>query len=153
MGGKGAVVVDIDESRRAAALKAGAVAVVDGSAADAPARVREALGGLGWAAIDLVGSPATAALAFDSLAKGGKMIMVGLFGGSSPWSLPMIPIKATTIEGSYTGNLAETRELLDLVRTGAVAPIPIHRRPLAAATRTLEDLRAGRVVGRVVLTP
>ena len=77
--------------------------------------------GRGWAAIDLVGSPQTAALVFDSLAKGGKMIMVGLFGGSAPWSLPLIPMKATTIEGSYTGNLAETRELLDLVRSGGAA--------------------------------
>ena len=68
------------------------------------------------------------------------MIMVGLFGGSAPWSLPLIPMKAVTIEGSYTGNLAETRELLDLVRSGALPPIPIRRRPLNAATETLEDL-------------
>ena len=153
MGGKGAVVVDIDEKRRVAALEAGALAAVDGSAPDALAKVVAALGGPGWAAIDLVGSPVTAGLAFDSLAKGGKMIMVGLFGGSSPWSLPLIPMKATTIEGSYTGNLAETRELLDLVRSGAILPIPIRTRPLSAATETLEDLKAGRIVGRVVLTP
>ena len=153
MGGKGAVVVDIDEKRRAAALEAGALAAVDGSAPDALAKVVAALGGPGWAAIDLVGSPATAELAFNALAKGGKMIMVGLFGGSAPWSLPLIPMKAMAIEGSYTGNLAETRELLELVRSGAVAPIPIRRRPLADASQTLEDLQAGRIVGRVVLTP
>ncbi len=153
LGGKGAVVVDIDKQRRAAALEAGALAAVDGSAPDALGEIRAALGGLGWAAIDLVGSPATAALAFDSLAKGGKMIMVGLFGGAAPWSLPLIPMKAVSIEGSYTGNLAETRELLELLRSGAVAPIPIQRRPLRDASQTLEDLKAGRIVGRVVLTP
>jgi D-arabinose 1-dehydrogenase-like Zn-dependent alcohol dehydrogenase len=153
MGGKGAVVVDIDASRRAAALKAGAVAAIDGAAPDAPKQILAALGGHAWGAIDLVGSPVTAAQAFDALAKGGKLIMVGLFGGGSPWSLPLIPIKAATIEGSYTGNLAETRELLDLVKSGAVPPIPIQTRPLAAATGTLEDLHAGRIVGRVVLTP
>ena len=94
------------------------------STAPRPTRWRRstaALGGPCWAAIDLVGSPQTAALGFDSLAKGGKMIMVGLFGGSAPWSLPLIPMKAAAIEGSYTGNLAETRELLDLVRSGAIA--------------------------------
>jgi propanol-preferring alcohol dehydrogenase len=153
MGGKGAVVVDIDERRRAAALGAGAVAAIDGSAPDALARVAASLGGPGWAAIDLVGSPATASLAFDCLAKGGKMIMVGLFGGAAPWSLPLIPMKAIAIEGSYTGTIAETRELLDLARSGALPPIPIRRRPLNAATETLEDLGAGRVVGRVVLAP
>ena len=81
------------------------------------------------------------------------MIMVGLFGGAAPWSLPLIPIKATTIEGSYTGNLAETRELLDLVRSGGAPSIPIRTRPLSDATAALEDLKAGRIVGRVVLTP
>ncbi len=153
MGGKGAVVVDIDEQRRAAALAAGAVAAVDGSAPDALARVVTALGGPCWAAIDLVGSPQTAALGFDALAKGGKFVMVGLFGGAAPWSLPLIPMKAAAILGSYTGSLGETQELLALVRTGAIPKIPIHTRPLNDATETLEDLKAGRIVGRVVLTP
>ena len=153
MGGKGAVVVDIDEKRRAAALEAGALAAVDGAAPDALAQVVAALGGPCWAAIDLVGSPQTSALGFDSLAKGGKLIMVGLFGGSAPWSLPLIPMKAATIVGSYTGNLAETRELLDLLRSGAIRRIPIRARPMRQATETLEDLKAGRIVGRVVLTP
>ncbi len=58
MGGKGAVVVDIDAKRRAAALEAGALAAIDGSAPDALAQIQSALGGPGWAAIDLVGSPA-----------------------------------------------------------------------------------------------
>jgi D-arabinose 1-dehydrogenase-like Zn-dependent alcohol dehydrogenase len=153
MGGKGAIVVDIDAKRRAAALEGGALAAIDGSAPDALAQIQSALGGPGWAAIDLVGSPQTAGLVFDSLAKGGKMIMVGLFGGAAPWSLPLIPMKATTIEGSYTGNLAETRELLDLVRSGGAPKIPIRTRPLSDATAALEDLKAGRIVGRVVLTP
>ena len=153
MGGKGAVVVDIDEKRRAAALEAGAFAAVDGSASDALAQIVAALRSPCWAAIDLVGSPQTSALGFDSLAKGGKLIMVGLFGGSAPWSLPLIPMKAATIEGSYTGNLAETRELLDLLRSGAIPRIPIRARPMRQATQTLEDLKAGRIVGRVVLTP
>jgi D-arabinose 1-dehydrogenase-like Zn-dependent alcohol dehydrogenase len=153
MSGKGAVVVDIDETRRHAALKAGALAAIDGSAVDASAQISAALRGLCWCAIDLVGSPATAALGFDALARGGKMIMVGLFGGAAPWPLPYIPLKAATIEGNYTGNLTELKELLGLVRTGAVAAIPIERRPMRVATQILDDLRMGRIVGRVVMTP
>jgi propanol-preferring alcohol dehydrogenase len=153
MGGKGAVVVDIDEKRRDAALVAGAIAAIDGAAPDALAQVTAALNGPCRAAMDLVGSPVTAALAFDSLARGGKLIMVGLFGGAAPWSLPLIPMKAATIAGSYTGNLAETKELLDLARSGAMLEIPIRPRPLREAAEALEDLKAGRVVGRVVLTP
>ena len=153
MGGKGAVVVDIDARRRAAALDAGALAAVDGSSANALADVNAAMGGPVWTAIDFVGSPQTAALAFDALAKGGRMVMVGLFGGAAPWALPLIPMRAVSIVGSYTGSLAETREVLDLVRSGAAPKIPISTRPLARATEALEDLKAGRVVGRLVLTP
>jgi D-arabinose 1-dehydrogenase-like Zn-dependent alcohol dehydrogenase len=153
MGGRGAVVVDIDAGRRAAALAAGALAAVDGAAPDAPAQIARAMGGPAWSAIDLVGAPATAALGFNALAKGGKLVMVGLFGGAAPWSLPMVPLKAAAIEGSYTGSLGELKELLELVRAGKVAPIPITRRHLTDATATLEDLRQGKVVGRVVMTP
>jgi alcohol dehydrogenase, propanol-preferring len=75
------VVIDIDKKRREAALAIGAIAAIDGAAPDALARIAETLTGPYWAAIDLVGSPSTAGLAFDSLARGAKLIMVGLFGG------------------------------------------------------------------------
>ena len=38
-----------------------------------------------------------------------------------------------------------------LARAGKLSPLPIEERPLAAAQVALDDLRAGRVVGRVVL--
>ena len=117
--------IDIDKKRREAALAVGAFAAIDGAAPDALARIAETFAGPCWAAIDLVGSPSTAGLAFDSLARGGKLIMVGLFGGVAPWPLPLIPMKAATISGSYTGNLTETKELLDLARKGGCC----HRKP------------------------
>ena len=55
--------------------------------------------------------------------------------------------------GSYVGSPLEAREMLALVKAGKVAPIPVELRPLTAAGRTLDDLRQGKVVGRVVLTP
>jgi D-arabinose 1-dehydrogenase-like Zn-dependent alcohol dehydrogenase len=44
-------------------------------------------------------------------------------------------------------------ELMALVKAGKVPPIPIETRPLSAATAALDDLRAGKVLGRVVLQP
>ena len=153
LGGRGAVVVDIDEAKRKAALEAGAIAAVDGNAGDASSQIARAAGVRPRFVVDFVGSEASATLAFNAVAKGGKIVMVGLFGGSAPWSLPMIPLKAVTIQGSYVGNLAELRELVDLVRTKHVAPIPIMRAPLERADQMLGSLREGKVVGRVVLTP
>ena len=153
MGGKGAVVVDIDENKRKAALAAGALGAVDGAAPTALQDLRKAVGGPIWAVIDLVGNEQSAALAFNAIAKGGKIVCIGLFGGAAPWSLPLIPIKAAIIQGSYTGSLTEMRELLDLVRSGAVKPIAIDRQPLDAASAILEKVRAGKQMGRAVLVP
>jgi hypothetical protein len=41
---------------------------------------------------------------------------------------------------------------LALARTGKLAPPPLAERPLVEAQATLEALRAGAVIGRVVLT-
>ena len=153
MGGKGAVMVDIDARKREAAMSAGALGTVDPAAPDAARQLVKMAGQQIRAAIDLVGNPETAAIGFDCLTRGGKLVMVGLFGGGAPWALPLIPIKAVTIQGSYVGNLRETQELLDLVRARKVAPIPVTPRPLAKAFETMLELREGKLVGRAVLTP
>jgi alcohol dehydrogenase/propanol-preferring alcohol dehydrogenase len=153
MGGKGAIVVDIDLKKREAAAHAGALAVVDGGAADALEQIVKEAGEPIRAVIDLVGNARTTQLGFDCLTKGGKLVIVGLFGGGAPWALPLIPIKAVTIQGSYVGNLRETQELLDLVRARKIAPIPVTPMPLAKANEALADLQKGRLVGRAILTP
>jgi len=153
MGGKGAIVVDTDPAKREAALKAGAVAAIDGAAPDALKQLSAAAPNGVWSVIDFVGATATAKLATDSLTKGGKLVIVGLFGGDITLPLPFIPMRAITIQGAYVGSLAEAKELLDLVKRTHPPSIPITTRALAAADATLQDLRAGRVVGRAVLTP
>jgi propanol-preferring alcohol dehydrogenase len=153
MGGRGAVVVDVDPAKREAAKKAGALAVIDGGGADAAKQIVAATNGGAWAVIDLVGSSATAKLGVDSLIKGGKLIIVGLFGGDITVPTPFFPMKAMAIQGSYVGSIPEMAELLDLVRRTGLPPVPIATRPLAEVNAALEDLRAGKVVGRVVLTP
>jgi D-arabinose 1-dehydrogenase-like Zn-dependent alcohol dehydrogenase len=145
MGGKGAIVVDIDARKREA--------TVDGGAPDALEQLAQKAGGPIRAVIDLVGNAKTTQLGFDCLTKGGKLVIVGLFGGGATWALPLIPIKAITIQGSYVGNLRETQELLDLVRAKKIAPIPVTTMPLAKANEALVDLQKGKLVGRAVLTP
>ena len=153
MGCKGAIVVDIDAKKREAAEAAGALATVDGSAADALEQLTKKAGEPIRAVIDLVGNAKTTQLGFDCLTKGGKLVIVGLFGGGAPWALPLIPIKAITIQGSYVGNLRETEELLDLVRAKKIAPIPVTPMPLAKANDALASLKEGRQIGRAILTP
>ena len=153
MGGKSAIVVDIDPAKREAAKQAGAELVIDGNAPDAAQQIVDATKGGAWAVIDLVGSSATARLGLDSLIKGGKYIIVGLYGGDITMSLPPFPMRAITIQGSYVGSLPEMRELIELVRRTGLPPVPVATRPLDDVNAVLNDLRAGKIVGRVVLTP
>jgi D-arabinose 1-dehydrogenase-like Zn-dependent alcohol dehydrogenase len=153
MGGKGAVVADISAEKREAALKAGALAAIDAAAEDAAKQAQHAGNGPLAAAIDFVGAPATAALGIDAIARGGKYVIVGLFGGDITLSLPLLPMRAITVQGSYVGSLAEMKELLGLVAAGKMPPVPISQRQLHEVNTVLEELKAGRIIGRAVLTP
>jgi len=145
------IVADIDAEKRKAALAAGAAAAYDPSDPQARRELMKATSGL-LAVCDYVGSEKSLQFATGALARGGKVVVTGLLGGTFSIAAAMIAIKAMTIEGTLTGTLAEARELLDLARAGKIAPIPTHDRPLSQAQAALDDLRVGRVVGRTVLT-
>lgn len=153
LGGLAPVVVDVDQAKREAALKAGAVAAIDGRAGDAGAQIVAAVGKQPAAVIDFVGGEQTSALGFDVLRKGGSLVIVGLFGGAAPWSLPTIPVKSARILGSYMGSLGEFKELMELVLAGKVELLPTVTYPLDHVNEAFEELEAGRVIGRAVLTP
>jgi len=153
MGAKDVIIVDIDAGKRDAAMKAGATAAVDGSAADAVAQIQKATGGGAWAVIDFVGSSETVNLAVSSIIKGGSVVVVGLFGGDVTVPTPYLPLRAMTLRGSYVGSQSDIAELIDLVNRTGMPPVPIRTRPLEQVNDALNDLRAGRVTGRVVLTP
>jgi D-arabinose 1-dehydrogenase-like Zn-dependent alcohol dehydrogenase len=146
------LVADIDPSKREAALKLGAAEAFDPADPGARKSIMKATGGIG-AAVDFAGSDKSLAFAHGPVAKGGAVIIVGLIGGGFSIPVPMFPLRALTIMGSYVGSPAEAREMLDLVKAGKVAPIPVELRPLERTSNSLDDLRAGRIVGRVVITP
>lgn len=151
MGAGEVVAVDIDPAKREAALKAGATQAVDGKADDAVARIQQATGGGAMATLDFVGSGPTVDLAIAAAAKGGSVVVVGLYGGAVTLPTPFLPMRALTLRGSYVGSHADMAELLALVKDRGMPAVPIATRPLDAVSEALADLRAGRVVGRVVL--
>jgi len=146
------LVADIDANKRRAALELGAAEAFDPADAGARKAIMKASGGVG-AAVDFAGSDKSLNFAQGTVAKGGAVVVVGLIGGSFSLPVPMFPLRALTIMGSYVGSLTEAREMIALVKAGKVAPIPVELRPLEQTSQALDDLRAGRVVGRVVITP
>jgi alcohol dehydrogenase/propanol-preferring alcohol dehydrogenase len=153
LGGHSAIVVDVDPGKRNAAKEAGAAHVVDGGAADAAQQIIDLTEGGAWAVIDLVGSSQSARVGFDSLIKGGKYVIVGLYGGDLTVSLPPLPMRALTIQGSYVGSVPEMAELMELVRRTGAPQVPVATHPLDEVNTVMDNLRAGKVIGRVVLTP
>lgn len=149
--GTAPLVADIDPAKREAALNAGAAAAFDPADAGARKAILSQTGGV-HGIVDFVGSDRSLQFATGVLARGGKVVVSGLIGGGFAMPAAMFALKAIAIEGILTGTLAEAREVVALARAGKVPAPPITERPLAAAQSALDDLRAGRVLGRIVLT-
>ena len=145
------VAVDIDLGKLKAAAAAGATATVYGRDSGCESQLKQIAGGFIYGAIDLVGSTDTAKLALGTLRKGGKLILVGLYGGEIPLSLVTTIQRALTIQGSHLGTVAELHAVVVLARRGQIQPIPIEKRSLSEVSRTLDELKQGAIVGRVVV--
>jgi D-arabinose 1-dehydrogenase-like Zn-dependent alcohol dehydrogenase len=146
------VVVDVDAAKRAAALQRGAAEALDPAEQGAASAFAKRTGGAA-AVVDFVGADTTYAFANAAVRRGGAIVLVGLYGGAAPLSLVTLPLRALTIGGSFVGSLPEARELIELLKAGKVAAPLMEERPLSAANSAFNDLRAGKVVGRVVLVP
>jgi D-arabinose 1-dehydrogenase-like Zn-dependent alcohol dehydrogenase len=150
-GVKNIVACDIDPGKLEAAKKLGAKLTLDTRAPDATQKLQALAMGQLAGAIDLVGMPATAALGLGALRKGGRYVLCGLFGGELVHPLPPFAQRAIGLVGSYVGNLQELKEVVALAKKKKLKPTPVTTRPAGEVTAILEDLKAGKVLGRVVL--
>src|ERR1700732_3507660 len=99
------IVADIDAGKRDAAIAAGAAAAYDPSDPQARRAIISSTGGV-LAACDFVGSDRSLQFSTGVLARGGKVVVTGLLGGTFSMAAAMFAIKAMTIEGTLTGTLA-----------------------------------------------
>jgi alcohol dehydrogenase len=144
-------VADLSPAARASALANGASVAYDPTEADVVKRiVKETEGGFD-AIVDFAGNEKSMAFAVSVVARGGKIVIFGLMGGS--FSLPMVQwvYKRMTIEGFMVGTLAEAHELMALARSGKIEPTPMREEPMGDVQKWIDELRAGKVVGRIVL--
>jgi D-arabinose 1-dehydrogenase-like Zn-dependent alcohol dehydrogenase len=143
------VAIEPHPDRRAAALKAGAVMAI--APADMATTGKSLLGALSGV-IDFVGRPETFEAGTSLLRRGGRYVLVGLFGGEVVITLPTIALRAISIIGSAVGSMAEMHALINLVQKKPAKTTPVQSIALDDVNQALDDLSAGHIVGRIVVT-
>ncbi|ABF12404.1 alcohol dehydrogenase [Cupriavidus metallidurans] len=148
------VVADIDDEKLARASAAGAHEVVNLRSENAARDLRKAAPNGIRAIVDFVGSAQTTGVALESVARGGTVVVVGLFGGAISLSTALLPMRNVTLRGSYVGSVEEMRALLDLLQEkGKGSPVNLKSLPMSAVNEALEELAQGRVAGRLLAIP
>ncbi len=146
-------VLDLDDKRLAEAKKLGADYVINSKTTDPVKEIKDLTNGLGVdIIIDFVNASKTVQIDINMLRKRGRLILVGLFGGSVELNLALMPLRAFKILGSYTGNLGDLVELVSLAKKNAVKSIVSKKFKLDEANDALNQLRQGRIIGRAVIS-
>lgn len=148
------ICVDLDDNKLETAKKMGADYIVNSKNPKATEEIMDICKNKGAdCVIDFVNAPPTAKMGLSIIRKRGKLILVGLFGGSINLSLPTIPMKSITIEGAYTGSYNDLVELLGLAKRGIINPMVSKRYTLSEANTALDDLKQRKILGRAVINP
>jgi propanol-preferring alcohol dehydrogenase len=146
------VVIETDPAKRKLALSLGADVTIDPRAGGADEEVRAHTGGDGAAAVlDFVGIDATMALGVAALRPQGVFILVGLAGGSVPFSFLGVAAEASLTMSNW-GSRNELEEVLSLAQRGDLVS-NIEQHPLSAINDVFDRLDRGLIAGRAVLVP
>ena len=145
------VAIDVDRHKLFTAEQAGAAATLNTREGEREPELKRITSHALFGAVDFVGVGETSQLAINCLRKGGRLVLVGLFGGELPLSIAATILRAITVQGSHLGSLGELKEVIALARAGKIKPIPIERREFTDLNRTLDELKCGTVTGRVVI--
>jgi propanol-preferring alcohol dehydrogenase len=147
-------VLDLDDKRLEQAKKFGADHVINSKASDPVKGIKELTNDLGAdVIIDFVNASKTVATDINILRKRGRLVLVGLFGGSVELNLALMPLRAFRIIGSYTGKYADLVELVALAQKNTVKSIVSRKFNLDEANNALNLLKEGKIIGRAVISP
>ena len=92
------LVDDIDPRRREAAKAFGVSRVFDSSDGEQIKAIKKLSDGGVFAALDFVGAEVSTGFGLSCLRKGGRQVIVGLYGGALNIPLPFIPMNARIIQ-------------------------------------------------------
>ena len=152
------IAVDLLDNKLEFARKFGATHAVNASRGEPAEQIRALTGGKGADyAFEVVGLPKTVRQAYDSLAKRGMAIVVGVSPTASEVSVPLLPLvfEERVLTGSIYGSAVprvDIPRLIDLYRAGKLKLDELLTRsyPLTQINAAYEALERGEVARSVV---
>jgi succinate semialdehyde reductase (NADPH) len=151
------IAIDINDEKLEAARQLGATQVVNASDEDPVALVRAMTGGRGVdVALEALGRAETVLAAFNVVADGGRVVVVGIAPGSeaAPIEITRLVRRSITIKGSYGGRMrADVPELTRLAAGGQIrtSQLITRRYGLDEVNDAYTALNRGEIVGRAII--
>lgn len=128
--------------------------MLDGADPELAAKLRDATRGAGVSvALDFVGSEATLAAAIGATRSLGKVLQVGLAGGTAHLKTLHNARFEVGFECTLWGTVKELREVVALAESGRLALGESETIPLDRINDAYTRLKRGEVAGRAIITP
>ncbi|MFC9621325.1 zinc-binding dehydrogenase [Streptomyces sp. NPDC056930] len=151
------IAVDPVQEKRDLAVRLGATHAYDPG--DAIEAIRELTSGGAELAVEAVGSPKVMAECLTVVARGGRVVSVGLPAPDRVLEVPALAFagEGKSLLGSYMGDAVPRRDIprfLDLWRAGLMPVEQMHTGtlPLADINAAMEELASGRAIRQVIDT-
>jgi alcohol dehydrogenase, propanol-preferring len=148
--GLNVVAVDISDEKMELAKQLGADIAINGLKDDPVEAIQNKVGGV-QAAISVAVTKKAFEQAYQSVKRGGTLVVVGLPNADLPIPIFNTVLNGVTIKGSIVGTRKDMQEALEFAARGKVRPI-IETAPLDAINEVFEKMEKGQINGRIVLT-
>lgn len=141
--------VDIADEKLELARKHGAEITVNAKNEDPIEAIQKATGGVHGVVVTAV-HPAAFGQAIGFARRGGTIVFVGLPAGDFPAPIFDVVLKGLTIRGSIVGTRHDLKEALEFYARGLIHPT-VATRPLEEINEVFDEMRQGKIDGRVVI--
>ena len=143
------VAVDVADDKLELAKKHGAELTVNAMTEDPIEVIQREIGGAHAVLVTAV-HPRAFGHAIGEVRRGGTIVFNGLPPGDFPAPIFDIVLKGLTIRGSIVGTRQDMVEALDFYTRGVIHPT-VHTRKLDEVNEVLDEMKQGKIDGRVVI--
>ncbi|MDT8861650.1 alcohol dehydrogenase AdhP [Alkalihalobacillus sp. MEB130] len=144
------IAVDIQDEKLELATKLGADKTINGLRVNPAEAISEQVGGV-QAAISVAVTKKAFEQAYQSVKRGGTLVVVGLPHDDLPIPIFNTVLNGVTVRGSIVGTRKDMQEALQFAADGKVKT-NIETAPLDSINEVFEKMEKGQINGRIVLT-